>query len=639
MFIYNLPYPERKSLCRILDLNNAWEQLGGTFMKFDVRTLQIFEQAPSRSHSPTDEMLTDWGTHNHTVLELFILLSEMQHYQAMMVLKPLVDEKYHKLIYEGEENFSRVIPKKGKPNVKIHPTPQERLKEEDIAREINGNLNMNFIDQESKSNKHFPKEKLNTDKVLINFEDETLGAQQKKPDFNEEAVISEGLSPSITYAELERATACWDRNNLLGKGGFGTVYKGFWKNTEVAIKRLEVQKGIDMDETYKTNRKQSLRELKCLNTCRHDNILPLYGYSIGGPHDCLVYQYMPNGSLEDRLLCREGTKPLTWSQRHSIATGTARGLQYLHTIGDKPLVHGDIKSANILLDPYLVPKIGDFGLAREGPLQQYTHVKVSKVHGTRPYLPDEFLRAKKFSTKVDTFSFGVVLFELATGLRAYDESRTHKYLREHVESMSEEKINDLRDTKAGYDDGNSFFTLISIGHWCVSVKPRDRPEMVQVLQKLDQSISDWQPRRSNSNKMMSPIAQIDGRNSASSPRRNSYNNKEPFQTPMKQPDINIPIITSGASNSNSNHRCNGNSPNYSQGRQSSRESFDDNFMEEGACRPVIRVEPPSSPILSDLLPPRDSTGACNDLPLISALGIKADDTECEAGENTSGSHC
>lgn len=171
---------------------------------------------------------------------------------------------------------------------------------------------------------------------------------------------------------------------------------------------------------------QSLGELRILNAVRHDNILPLYGYSLGGDFPCLVYQFMPNGSLEDRLLCRQGTYPLNWEHRFNIARGTARGLQFLHTMGDKPLIHGDIKSANILLDKNYEPKIGDFGLAREGPQTHYTHIKVmyhlarinpslyfltrcclylkvSRVLGTRPYLPDEYLRGKKISTKVDTY--------------------------------------------------------------------------------------------------------------------------------------------------------------------------------------------------------------------------------------------
>lgn len=94
--------------------------------------------------------------------------------------------------------------------------------------------------------------------------------------------------------------------------------------------------------------------------------MSLYAYNLDGQVPCLVYQLMQNGSLEDNLLLKHKSRPLSWLQRHEIAKGTARGLQYLHTIGEKPLIHGDIKSANILLDKNLEPKIGDFGLAREG---------------------------------------------------------------------------------------------------------------------------------------------------------------------------------------------------------------------------------------------------------------------------------
>ncbi|CAG2063312.1 unnamed protein product, partial [Timema podura] len=242
-------------------------------------------------------------------------------------------------------------------------------------------------------------------------------------------------------------------------------------------------RGAESVESYKAHIEQSMHELRMLNSCRHDNILPVYGYCIKGGDPCLVYQLMPNGSLEDRLLSRNGTKPLTWPQRHNIAEGTARGLHFLHTNKPKPFIHGDVKRfvifrsllfefvppcslqatphlhqwqshhsrvaqdccANILLDSNFEPRIGDFGLAQVGPAGQYTHMTVSRVHGTRPYLPDEFLRSKgplhqeesvfymcltatatEERRKEEDVTF--VMFELATGLRPYDELRQHKFL-------------------------------------------------------------------------------------------------------------------------------------------------------------------------------------------------------------------
>lgn len=303
-------------------------------------------------------------------------------------------------------------------------------------------------------------------------------------DISEISSIAEsvGILPVITFKELEIATNGWNHSTILGRGGFGTVYRGTWKNTSVAIKRT---KNSETDENHSVQIQQILGELKMLNSYRHDNILPLYGFSMDGEDPCLIYQFMPNGSLEDRLLCRQNTKSLSWQQRLNIATGTARGIQFLHTIGEKPLIHGDIKSANILLDSNFEPKIGDFGLAREGPYNHYTHMKVSRVHGTRPYLPDEFLRHKKFSTKVDTHSFGIVLFELGTGLRAYDDQRLHKFLKDLIENTSPSQLINLIDKKCGIDDVQTFSNLIALGKCCVSRKPKDRPEMVVVLQELN----------------------------------------------------------------------------------------------------------------------------------------------------------
>lgn len=167
------------------------------------------------------------------------------------------------------------------------------------------------------------------------------------------------------------------------------------------------------------------------------------------------------------------------------------GLQYLHTFKKKPLIHGDIKPANILLDPCTQPKIGDFGLAREGLLN--SDMEVSRVYGTKPYLPDEFLAHHTLSTKIDTFSFGVVLFELATGLRAYERGRYNPFLAKHVrhiwpqnpnkETTSIENLMDQSFERTNLAI-SMFIKMIDLGLYCTREKANDRPEMVRVLQDL-----------------------------------------------------------------------------------------------------------------------------------------------------------
>ncbi|KPJ08945.1 Serine/threonine-protein kinase pelle [Papilio machaon] len=219
---------------------------------------------------------------------------------------------------------------------------------------------------------------------------------------------------------------------------------GVWKQSAVAVKRL-----LNSDSS---NNRELIGEM-CLNQYRHDNILPLYGYSLGGPEACLVYQYMSGGSLEKRLRCRTGHPPLTWPQRYKIAHGVARGLQYLHTMEGTPLIHGDIKPGNILLDQCIMPKIGDFGLARKGPYgEDRTHMKVSRVHGTRPYLPDEYLRSHYLSPAVDVFSYGVVMLELATALPVMDRTRTVQLLRDYVIQLQNRPAFDLERQLLKYDE-------------------------------------------------------------------------------------------------------------------------------------------------------------------------------------------
>ncbi|XP_015511733.1 pelle-like serine/threonine-protein kinase pik-1 [Neodiprion lecontei] len=493
LYIDDLPWLEREELCRILNQNNEWEELAGKWMKFDVSTVQCLR----KNENPTDKLLKMWTTFNHTVQELFLLLYKMQHHQAMLLLKNFVNPKYSKLITNrkrpsaqllnchvadehskdlkiGTNNFNHIQPASSDvQKLCIYQTMYER-----VAKMLDKFPLPNDLDPSNSDNMLVPTGvNQNLAPVPRPVVDGSKNNNQLKI-----SLIDTDL-PQPSYEELAKATHNWSKHNILGRGGFGTVFKGIWKGTPVAIKKIE-QRGSDSKESYLIQVEQSLRELKILYARRHDNILPLYGHSIGGEAPCLVYQLMPNGSLEDKLSLRQGSQPLNWLQRHNIATGTAGGLQYLHTIGHKPLIHGDIKSANILLDKNFEPKIGDFGLARDGPEQDY--MKVSRVQGTRPYLPDEFLRDRNLSTKVDTYSYGIVLLELATGLGAYSNARPeHKFLKAYVDSFEEKDIRLLKDSTAGTEKDKVFDNLIVLGKWCANTLPKDRPQMVDVHRKLE----------------------------------------------------------------------------------------------------------------------------------------------------------
>ncbi|VVC27971.1 Hypothetical protein CINCED_3A001078 [Cinara cedri] len=299
-----------------------------------------------------------------------------------------------------------------------------------------------------------------------------------------EQLSSETFMQRIQYGELVEATENWNPSRILGKGGFGIVYKGNWRNTDVAIKRFKTEgvaeKFVNMF-TQDDDLLNPCKEIMYLNVIRHDNILPMYGFCFDVRESCMIYQFMVNGSLEDRLQRKNGTRSLSWIKRGNIAVGIARGLQFLHNI-ENPLIHGDIKSANILLDSNFEPRIGDFGLARTGSTEG--SFDVSHVCGTKPYLPDDFFVNKKLSSKIDTYSFGVVLFEIATGLRAFYRYQNNKYLKDYVNEIEESWLSDIADKTAGQDSFHVFDKLIGFGKKCVTDKPENRPEMNVVYTNL-----------------------------------------------------------------------------------------------------------------------------------------------------------
>ncbi|XP_055821827.1 probable serine/threonine-protein kinase PBL21 [Solanum dulcamara] len=223
------------------------------------------------------------------------------------------------------------------------------------------------------------------------------------------------VARSFAFKELAMATQNFRETNLIGEGGFGSVYKGCIDSGQiVAIKQLNLE-GLQGNQEF-------VVEVLMLSLMHHNNLVNLIGYCTHGEQRLLVYEFMPLGSLENHLFDLEpGTMPLSWKTRLKIATGAAHGLEYLHN-ANPPVIYRDLKSSNILLDNDFNPKLSDFGLAKLGPVGDNTHVS-TRVMGTYGYCAPEYAMTGKLTLKSDIYSFGVVLLELITGRKAYDTSK------------------------------------------------------------------------------------------------------------------------------------------------------------------------------------------------------------------------
>ncbi|KAI8540994.1 hypothetical protein RHMOL_Rhmol08G0028300 [Rhododendron molle] len=212
------------------------------------------------------------------------------------------------------------------------------------------------------------------------------------------------------FKDLKMATNNFDENNKLGQGGFGVVFRGYLpkENLKVAVKWFS-------RETIK-RQDDFLAELTIINRLRHKHLVRLLGWCHEEGKLLLVYDYMPNGSLDAHLFTRtSGNKPLSWDRRYNIISGVASALNYLHNECDQRVVHRDLKSSNILLDSYFNALLGDFGLART--LDKSSYTEAGGVAGTLGYIAPECFLAGKATQQSDVYSFGVVLLEIVCGLR------------------------------------------------------------------------------------------------------------------------------------------------------------------------------------------------------------------------------
>ncbi|TKW35491.1 hypothetical protein SEVIR_2G376500v4 [Setaria viridis] len=284
----------------------------------------------------------------------------------------------------------------------------------------------------------------------------------------------------FSYKELFHATKGFSEKRLLGKGGFGSVYKGALHKSgmEVAVKKVSHEPKHGM--------KELVTEVSSIGRLRHRNLVQLLGYCRRKGELLLVYDYMPNGSLDKYLYDRsKGT--LDWPRRFHIIRGVASGLLYLHEDWEKVVVHRDVKASNVLLDSGMNGRLGDFGLARlygHGDDPQTTHVV-----GTMGYLAPELGHTGKATPAADVFSFGAFLLEVTCGRRPVGEDE-HKNCVVLVDWVAEHwrrgLIIDAADTMipSGFDP-DEIALVLKLGLMCSHPFPNARPSMRQIIQYLD----------------------------------------------------------------------------------------------------------------------------------------------------------
>ncbi|KAL2332135.1 hypothetical protein Fmac_019716 [Flemingia macrophylla] len=316
---------------------------------------------------------------------------------------------------------------------------------------------------------------------------------------------------SFTLSELRTATRNFRPDSVLGEGGFGSVFKGWIDEISltatrpgtgivIAVKRLN-QDGIQ-------GHREWLAEVNYLGQLSHPHLVRLIGFCLEDEHRLLVYEFMPRGSLENHLF-RRGSyfQPLSWSLRLKVALDAARGLAFLHSAETK-VIYRDFKTSNILLDSSYNAKLSDFGLAKDGPTGDKSHVS-TRVMGTYGYAAPEYLATGHLTAKSDVYSFGVVLLEMLSGKRAIDKNRPsgQHNLVEWAKPYLANKRRVFRalDTRLeGQYSTDDACKVATLALRCLSTESKFRPNMDEVVTSLEQ--------------LQVPSVNEGNRNSANGPR-------------------------------------------------------------------------------------------------------------------------
>ncbi|KAK6937858.1 Leucine-rich repeat-containing N-terminal, plant-type [Dillenia turbinata] len=310
-------------------------------------------------------------------------------------------------------------------------------------------------------------------------------------DKEEDVHVYSGGNVSISLEVLRQVTDNFSEEYVLGRGGFGVVYRGvLLDGTVVAVKRMEsalVDSGLSEFQA----------EISVLSKVRHRHLVALTGFCMAGNERLLVYEYMPQGTLAQHLFhwSELGIPPLTWKQRVVIALDVARGVEYLHGLAQETFIHRDLKPSNVLLGDDMRAKVSDFGLVKNA--EKGKHSMETRLAGTFGYLAPEYATTGKVSTKVDVYAFGVILMELITGSKSLDETRPEeqKHLVTWFRRLQKNEIMNLLDPTLHTDEEmfGSISKVSELARHCTAREPYQRPDMGHAVNVLAPLVDQWRP--------------------------------------------------------------------------------------------------------------------------------------------------
>ncbi|XP_004443652.1 PREDICTED: interleukin-1 receptor-associated kinase-like 2 [Ceratotherium simum simum] len=440
-YIYQLPSWVLDDLCRNMDTLSEWDWMH--FASYVVTDLTQLRKIKSMERvqgvSITRELLWWWGMRQATVQQLVDLLCRLELYRAAQIIlnwKPAPEIK----------SSIPYVPDAVKPGRPLAASARNTKDEEEQGQPVRTAAFPGSRPTPARANLLPPPEDASSSlKTDLPASSDSKDVSTSIP--KQETLLSLA-GDSLFWSEVDvvQATDNFNQNHKISEGTFADIYRGQRHGEPFVFKKLREMACSGLGSIKKFFQ----AEVQISHRCCHPNVLPLLGFCTGEQFYSLIYPYMANGSLQDRLQCQGGSDPLLWPQRVSICSGLLRAVEHLHGL---EIIHSNIKSSNVLLDQNFTPKLAH-PMAHLCPANERSRYTVMRTHlfqASAAYLPEDFIRVGQLTKRVDIFSCGIVLAEVLTGIPAMDNDRSPVYLKDLLLSEIPSSSTSLCSRKTGVE--------------------------------------------------------------------------------------------------------------------------------------------------------------------------------------------